>query len=160
MRHGATISSLSRIYEIASSPTAALTAVRCLAQEKGSGRLAVVEMIQEWRKELEDLHGRIAHRFARPEPRRRALSYLKGLTGALERKNGWQLAEQAGEATPDGFQRLLNAADWDADLVRDDLRDYVIEHFGEEDAVLIVDETGFLKKGNKSVGVQRQYSGT
>jgi SRSO17 transposase len=120
----------------------------------------VVEMIQEWRKELEDLHGRIAHRFARPEPRRRALSYLKGLTGALERKNGWQLAEQAGEATPDGIQRLLNAADWNASLVRDDLRDYAVEHFGEEDAVLIVDETGFLKKGNKSVGVQRQYSGT
>jgi SRSO17 transposase len=120
----------------------------------------VVEMIQEWRKELEDLHGRIAHRFARPEPRRRALSYLKGLTGALERKNGWQLAEQAGEATPDGIQRLLNAADWDADLVRDDLRDYALEHFGDEEAVLIVDETGFLKKGNKSVGVQRQYSGT
>src|SRR5918992_1607874 len=117
-------------------------------------------MIQEWSKELEDLHGRIAHRFARPEPRRRALSYLKGLTGALERKNGWQLAEQAGEATPDGFQRLLNAADWDAGLVRDDLRDYALEHFGAEDAVLIVDETGFLKKGNKSVGVQRQYSGT
>src|SRR5215210_5779012 len=69
-------------------------------------------------------------------------------------------AEQAGEATPDGIQRLLNAADWDADLVRNDLRDYALEHFGEEDAVLIVDETGFLKKGNKSVGVQRQYSGT
>src|SRR5215211_1044994 len=136
------------------------TAIRCLAQEKGRGRLVVVGMIQEWSKELEDLHGRIAHRFARPEPRRRALSYLKGLTGALERKNGWQLAEQAGEATPDGIQRLLTAADWDAGLVRDDLRDYVLEHFGEEDAVLIVDETGFLKKGNKSVGVQRQYSGT
>ena len=82
----------------------------------------MVEMIQEeWKKELEDLHRRIAHRFARPEPRRRALSYLKGLTGTLERKNGWQLAEQAGEATPDGFQRLLNAADWDASLVRDDV---------------------------------------
>src|SRR5918995_1237280 len=117
-------------------------------------------MTQGGRQELDARRGRLAPRFARPEPRRRALSYLKGLTGALERKNGWQLAEQAGEATPDGIQRLLNAADWDAGLVRDDLRDYALEHFGEEDAVLIVDETGFLKKGNKSVGVQRQYSGT
>ena len=78
----------------------------------------------------------------------------------MERKNGWQLAEQAGDATPDGVQRLLSTYRWDANLVRDDLRSYVIEHLGDEDGVLVVDETGFLKKGNKSVGVQRQYSGT
>ena len=78
----------------------------------------------------------------------------------MERKNGWQLAEQAGDATPDGVQRLLYNYRWDADLVRDDLRDYVVEHLGDAGGVLVVDETGFLKKGGKSVGVQRQYSGT
>jgi len=78
----------------------------------------------------------------------------------VARKNGWQLAEHAGEATPDGMQRLLSTADWDPDLVRDDLRGYVVEHLGDPAAVLVVDETGFLKKGTTSVGVQRQYSGT
>ena len=78
----------------------------------------------------------------------------------MERKNGWQLAEQAGDATPYGVQHLLSSYIWDADLVRDDLRDYVVEHLGDANGVLVVDETGFLKKGNKSVGVQRQYSGT
>ena len=87
-------------------------------------------------------------------------SILRGLLSPLERKNGWQLAEQAGDATPDGVQRLLSSYIWDADLVRDDLRDYVVEHLGCAGGVLVVDETGFLKKGNKSVGVQRQYSGT
>ena len=78
----------------------------------------------------------------------------------VERKNGWQLAEQAGDATPDGVQRLLYNYRWDADLVRDDMKSYVVEHLSAADAVLVVDETGFLKKGEKSVGVQRQYSGT
>ena len=78
----------------------------------------------------------------------------------MERKNGWQLAEQAGDATPDGVQRLLYNYRWDADLVRDDLRNYVVEHLRDAGGVLVVDETGFLKKGGKSVGVQRQYSGT
>jgi SRSO17 transposase len=85
---------------------------------------------------------------------------VRGLLCPVERKNGWQLAEQAGDATPDGMQHLLARADWDADQVRDDLRAYVIEHLGDARAVLVVDETGFLKKGTKSVGVQRQYSGT
>ena len=88
------------------------------------------------------------------------LDYLKGLLSPVERKNGWQLAEQAGDATPDGVQRLLSSYRWDADLVRDDLREYVVEHLAGDDAALVVDETGFLKKGDKSVGVQRQYSGT
>jgi SRSO17 transposase len=78
----------------------------------------------------------------------------------LADKNGWTLAEAAGDATPDGMQRLLNAASWDADGTRDDLRTYVVEHLGEPEGVLVVDETGFLKKGTKSAGVQRQYSGT
>jgi SRSO17 transposase len=94
------------------------------------------------------------------EPRRRALAYLRGLLGNVGRKNGWQLAEHAGERTPDGMQRLLATADWDPDQVRDDLRAYVVEHLGDPSAVLVVDETGFLKKGTTSVGVQRQYSGT
>jgi SRSO17 transposase len=84
----------------------------------------------------------------------------KGHVSPIERKNGWQLAEQAGEATSDGMQRLLATALWDADAVRDDLRSYVVEHLRDDDAVLVVDKTGFLKKGAKSVGVQRQYSGT
>lgn len=95
------------------------------------------------------------------EARRWALSYLRGLLHPVERNNGWQLAEQAGgERTPDGMQRLLDAAEWDVDAVRDDLRAYVVEHFGHRRAVLVLDETGFLKKGTKSAGVQRQYSGT
>ena len=118
------------------------------------------EEIEGWRAGLDGLHARIASRFRRSEARERAKRYLAGLLDSVERKNGWQLAEHLGETGPQGMQRLLNGADWDEDAVRDDLRDYVIEHLGEEDGVLIVDETGFLKKGTKSVGVQRQYSGT
>jgi SRSO17 transposase len=88
------------------------------------------------------------------------LAYLRGLVSNVGRKNAWQLAEHAGEATPDGMQRLLATADWDPDLVGDDLRGYVVEQLGDPQAVLVVDETGFLKKGTTSVGVQRQYSGT
>src|SRR5918996_2121206 len=118
------------------------------------------ETIQQWTHQLEQLHSRIAPRFRRAEPRRRALGYLKGLLATVERKNGWHLAELIGEPTPDGVQRLLNAADWDADAVRDDLRRYVVEQVGSDQAILIVDETGFLKKGRHSAGVKRQYSGT
>ena len=116
--------------------------------------------VARWADGIEQVHECIAGRFRRPEPRRRALAYLRGLLSPVERKNGWQLAEQAGDATPDGVQRLLYNYQWDADQVRDDLRDYVVEHLGGADGVLVVDETGFLKKGEKSVGVQRQYSGT
>jgi SRSO17 transposase len=110
---------------------------------------------------LADLHARIAHRFARAEARERAGRYLAGLLDRVERKNGWQLAEAMGEAGPRGTQRLLSAAAWDADGVRDDLRAYVVAHLGDvASGVLIVDETGFLKKGRKSCGVARQYTGT
>jgi SRSO17 transposase len=122
--------------------------------------LNMVETLQQWTDELEQLHSRIAPRFRRAEPRRRALGYLKGLLATVERKNGWHLAELIGEATPDGVQRLLNAADWDGDAVRDDLRQYVVEHLGADDGILLMDETGFLKKGTHSAGVKRQYSGT
>src|SRR3954454_22161419 len=121
---------------------------------------AALEEVAAWGRGLSAVHARIAPRFGRAEPRRRALAYLRGLTSPVERKNGWQLAEQAGESTPDGMQRLLATAEWDADGVRDDLRAYVVEHLGDPQAVLVLDETGFLKKGRKSVGVQRQYSGT
>ena len=121
---------------------------------------ADIEEVRAWAAGLEALHARIAGRFARAEPRRRALAYLRGLLGNVTRKNGWQLAEHAGEATPDGMQRLLASADWNPGLVRDDLRAYVVEHLGDPGAVLMVDETGFLKNGTTSVGVQRQYSGT
>jgi SRSO17 transposase len=110
--------------------------------------------------ELDRMHARIAGRFARSEPRAQAREYLSGLVAGLERKNGWTLAERAGEACPDGMQRLLRWADWDIDGVRDDLRAYVVEMLGEPDGVLIADETGFIKKGTRSAGVQRQYSGT
>ena len=110
--------------------------------------------------ELERVQERIAGRFARAEPRGRVREYVSGLVAGLERKNGWTLAERAGEVSPDGMQRLLRRADWDVDGVRNDVRDYVIEHLGAADGVLIADETGFIKKGTRSAGVQRQYSGT
>jgi SRSO17 transposase len=119
-----------------------------------------LQEVTAWAVGLEAMHARIAHHFVRSESRGRALAYLKGLLGNVERKNGWQLAEYVGDATPDGIQRLLNSYEWDADLVRDDLRSYVIEHLADPQSVLVVDETGFVKKGTKSVGVQRQYSGT
>ena len=116
--------------------------------------------IESWEAGLDALHARISGRFRRSEARERAKGYLRGLLDRVDRKNGWQLAEHLGESGPQGVQRLLNAAEWDVDAVRDDLRDYVIEHLGKSDGVLIIDETGFLKKGTKSVGVQRQYCGT
>jgi len=110
--------------------------------------------------ELDRVHERIASRFGRAEPRARVREYVCGLVSGLERKNGWTLAERAGEVSPDGMQRLLRRADWDVDGVRDDVRGYVVEHLGNPDGVLIADDTGFLKKGTRSAGVQRQYSGT
>jgi SRSO17 transposase len=121
---------------------------------------AGLKEVQAWAAGLDTLHTRIANRFGRAEPRRRMLAYLRGLLGNVGRKNGWQLAEHAGERTPDGMQRLLATADWDCNGVRDDLRAYVVEQLGDPGAVLVVDETGFLKKGTTSVGVQRQYCGT
>jgi SRSO17 transposase len=116
--------------------------------------------VRDWARGLDELVARVAPRFGRVEPRRRARAYLAGLMAPVQRKNGWQLAEAAGDRTPDAIQDFLSRVRWDADLVRDDLRAYVVEHLGDPAAVLVLDETGFLKKGNKSVGVQRQYSGT
>ena len=103
---------------------------------------------------------RIAPRFARYEPLRRAGELMAGMVSGLDRKNCWTIAEHRGAATPDGLQHLLARAKWDADEIRDDLRDYVIDAFGDPRAILVVDETGDVKKGVHSVGVQRQYSGT
>ena len=119
-----------------------------------------VAEVARWAEGIERVHECIAGRFRRPEPRRRVLDYLRGLLSPVERKNGWQLTERAGDATPDGVQRLLSTYVWDAGLVRDDLAGYVLEHLADAEAVVAVDETGFLKKGDKSAGVQRQYSGT
>src|SRR6266566_1891905 len=117
-------------------------------------------LLQQAAEELAHLQSRIGPRFRRAEVRQRATRFLEGLMSPVERKNGWQLAEELGERGPRGVQRLLGDADWDEEAVRDDLRAYVTEHLGEENGVLVLDETGFIKKGKKSAGVARQYSGT
>src|SRR3954465_11542297 len=128
--------------------------------------------VQGWADGLDGVVDRIPPRFGRPEPRRRARrlprgwagrgarAYLRGWVAPVERKNGWQLAEAVGDATPDGVQDFLSRVQGDADAVRDDLQAYVVQHLSDPDGVAILDETGFLKKGTKSAGVQRQYSGT
>ena len=130
--------------------------IACATAEAGESG----DTIRQWAAGLGELHARLAPHFRRPEVRVRAGRYLAGLLAPVERKNGWQLAEHVGEAHPRGVQRLLETARWDADAVRDDLSAYVVEHLGDARGVLVVDETGFLKKGTKSVGVARQYSGT
>ncbi len=114
--------------------------------------------VVRWALALRQLHARIAPRFARPEPRRRALLYLQGLLSSVERKNGWQLAEHAREANPYGMQRLLSQAVWDEDLVRDDLRNFVIEHLGDLNAILVLDETSFPKGLSQLRDGERPYA--
>lgn len=124
-----------------------------------TGGVSGVE-VEAWTAELDSLFARVAGRFARAEPRGRMRDYVRGLLGPVGRKNSWQVAEYAGHGTPDGLQRLLNSSAWDPDLVRDDLRAYVAERLGERGGVLILDDTGFIKKGVTSAGVARQYTGT
>ena len=109
---------------------------------------------------LSDIERRLAPYFERAEPRQRAMAYLRGLLSPAERKNSWQLAEISGDATPYAFQHLLRRALWDPEAVRDELRHYLVQHLGDPEAVLVIDETGFLKKGRHSAGVARQYRGT
>lgn len=116
--------------------------------------------IDRYATEFEAFHARFAHAFVRSEPRDAARQYLRGLLAPVRRKNCWQMAEVLGQKDPQAMQRLLFGAQWEADTVRDELQAFVIEHFGEADGIGIVDETGFLKKGTKSAGVKRQYSGT
>jgi SRSO17 transposase len=113
-----------------------------------------------WQAGLDELLGRVAGRFPRVEPRRHARALVRGLLADLPRKNCWTIAEHAGQATPDGMQHLLAGAVWDEHAVRDDVRDFLVEHLADPEAVLVVDETGDLKKGAQTVGVQRQYTGT
>jgi SRSO17 transposase len=113
-----------------------------------------------WQAGLDELLGRVARRFGRVEPRRHARAFVRGLLADLPCKNCWTIAEHAGQATPDGMQHLLAGAVWDHDAVRDDVRDYLVEYLGDPGAVLVIDETGDLKKGASTVGVQRQYTGT
>ena len=125
-----------------------------------SAREEDLSIISQGTQALAQLSERIAPRFKRAEVRKRVGRYLRGLLASVERKNGWQMAEELAEPNAHGVQRLLAEADWDEEVVRDDLRSYVIEHLGEAGGMLVIDETGFLKKGKKSAGVARQYSGT
>lgn len=113
-----------------------------------------------WTTSFDEMSQRIRRSFVRPEPHQQALTYVQGLMSSAERKNGWQMAEAMGEVTPYAMQHLLDRAKWDCDGVRDVLRAYAVETLVAPNAVLVVDETGFLKKETQSVGVQRQYSGT
>ncbi|MEO7402037.1 MAG: IS701 family transposase [Burkholderiales bacterium] len=122
--------------------------------------MPTIDQVRRWGEEIQAVALRIGGCFVRREQRLHAGRYLQGLTSRVGRKNGWQLAEQLGDLTPVNLQHFIARAEWDADAVRDDLRRYVVEQLGDFGAVLIVDETGFLKKGIKSVGVKRQYSGT
>ena len=113
-----------------------------------------------WQAGIDELLDRIAGRFGRVEVRRRVRAFVLGLLADLPRKNCWTLAEHGGDATPDGMQHLLARARWDTDGVREDLCDYIVEHLADPGAVLVIDETGDVKKGSRTVGVQRQYTGT
>jgi SRSO17 transposase len=119
-----------------------------------------LSIISQSAQALAELVARVGSHFRRAEVRKRVGHYLHGLLGQVERKNGWQMAEELGEANAHGVQRLLEEADWDEEAVRDELRTYVLEQLGEPGGILVVDETGFIKKGKKSAGVARQYSGT
>lgn len=118
------------------------------------------EELEMWAEDFEAFHARFAHLFARREPREQMAKYLRGLLAPLPRKNGWQIAEAVGDATPDRTQRLLYRVPWDADQARDELERFVVETLGHPEGIGVADETGFLKKGSQSVGVKRQYTGT
>lgn len=118
------------------------------------------DRLTRWRAGFDDMFALVAGRFAQVQSRQRARLYLLGLLSGTERKNSWTIAEAAGDLTPDGMQRLLNFYTWDADAIRDDLHGYLLRHLHHPHGVFVADETGFLKKGTKSAGVQRQYSGT
>ncbi len=125
-----------------------------------TGSVVRREEVPEWGQQLGEVARRIGARFPRSETRDRVRAYLIGILGPVQRKNAWQVAEQIGDADPYGVQYLMGRSDWDPDEVRDDLRDYVVETLGDPDAVLVLDETGFLKKGTHSAGVQRQSMGS
>ena len=125
-----------------------------------SALLTRLSDVMHWRGSLIQLHARLAPHFARPEPYQRMLRFLQGVLSQVERKNGWQLAEQAREATPYGMQRLLSQAVWDEDGVRDEVRTLALEHLGTSEAIVAIDETSFPKRGKHSAGVKKQYCGS
>src|SRR5262245_66039979 len=128
-----------------------------LTQEQGTVSTALaLETVHAWALWLTEVERWLVPHFPRREARHRAWASIRGLLSPVERKKGWQLAEVHGDATPYGVQHLLGRAQWDADALRDDLRPYVVEHLGATQAVLVVDETGCLKKGQHSAGVARQ----
>ena len=118
------------------------------------------EELDTWSEDFEAFHTRFAHLFSRSEPREQSAKYMRGLMAKIQRKNGWQIAEEIGDNTPDPTQRLLYRAQWASDAARDELEHFVVETFGDDNGIGVVDETGFLKQGDDSVAVQRQYSGT
>src|SRR5919202_3667826 len=128
------------------------------------GEHMAVELTEQtvwtWAAAFAEVERRLGPFFARAEARQQVLAYLRALLSSVERKNSWQLAEVVGAANPYGFQHLLGRAAWDVDAVRDDLHGYIADYFGDVDAVVVIDETGFLKKGRLSAGVARQSSGT
>src|SRR6266487_202906 len=131
-----------------------------LEHTTSSALLTTLSEVIRWRESLRELHARLAGHFARPEPYARALRFVQGILSTVERKNGWQLAEQARETTPYGMQRLLSQATWDTDGVRDEIRAFVLEHLGTSDAIIALDETSFPKRGLHSAGVKKQYCGS
>ncbi|GHO78789.1 hypothetical protein KSD_65600 [Ktedonobacter sp. SOSP1-85] len=121
-------------------------------EEQGNGENTEEELLQWAAAELDQVQARIGPRFRHAEARLRAGRFLQALLAPVESKNGWQMAEELGEQGPRAVQRLLGEADWDEEVVCDDLRAYVIEHVGDNGGILVVDKTGFLKKGKKSAG--------
>jgi SRSO17 transposase len=121
--------------------------------------LTTLSEVMAWQQSLRLLHAGLASRFARPEPFARALRFVQGILSTVERKNSWQVAEQAREATPYGMQRLLSQAVWDTDGVRDDLRTFVLQQLGSSPLTVVIDESGFLKRGTHSAGVGKQHYG-
>jgi SRSO17 transposase len=118
-----------------------------------------LEELEQWQEAFEEFHARFADLFERTESREQAKNYLRGLLAPVARKNSWQLAEVVGQSIPDRMQRLLYRVPWDADAARDRLEQFVIETFGDSEGIGVVDETSFPKKGDKSVGVAKQYCG-
>jgi SRSO17 transposase len=116
--------------------------------------------LKEWSAEFGKVLGRIEPLFVHASSRKHVEQYLRGLLAPIERKNGWTIAEYVGEKEPKAMQRFLNLAQWDADALRDLVCDYTIEHLNDPQGILVADPAGFAKKGRKSAGVQRQYSGT
>ena len=116
--------------------------------------------LETWAEEFESFHARFTHLFVRSESREQSKQYLRGLLSRVDRKNTWQMAEVVGDKIPDRMQRLLYRVQWDAEAARDIMQQVVIETFGDPEGIGVIDETGFLKKGDRSVGVKRQYSGT